>query len=934
MIPSGQITFLFTDIEGSTRLWDKAPATMHRALDRHDSLLRQAIEMQDGYVFKTMGDEFCAAFAGAKQALHAALEAQRKLNAEVWPAETPIHVRMGMHSGYAEVSAGDYMGPPLNHVARLMAAGHGGQILLSASTRQMLAEALPKDVSLLDLGEHRLKDIGRTEHIYQVQAQDLPNKFPPLRASQTLLNNLPTQLTSFVGREKELGAVKDLLTSNRLLTLTGPGGTGKTRLALQAATELLDGYTDGIWLVELAPIADPQLVARALASVLSLREDPARPLLESLVDYLRPRQALIMLDNCEHLIDACAELIEALLHACPRLKVMATSRETLGIPGETPYRVPSLPSPDLRKLPATDRLMGYASVQLFAERARLIMPDFALGLENTHAVAQICARLDGIPLAIELAAARVKFMRVEQIAARLDDRFRLLTGGSRTALPRQQTLQALIDWSWDMLSDKERILLRRLSVFAGGWQLEAAESVCADQAGTLQEDEILDLLTSLINKSMVMTEYRQNLEPRYRLLETIRQYARERLAASGEAEMAHTRHADWFLEWAEAGEANFNSPRIVKWMDTLEVEHDNLRSALEWLLAGQAKEGEQKGLRLAGALGQFWEVRAYISEALRWLDLALELNPADHSGGQVLMYRARALTWAGHAAMNRNNYDQNRAYLQEAIELLRQAGPEHRLRLAEALWLLSEILDEWPDTARQVAGESVEIARQAGPTAIWYLANALSRLVQVPHPDTHPDQGLALAQEALNLSEKAGDRWNTGPFFSLAYFNIQLGNISKARDYYLECVVRAGEAGDKGTIRLVMIALSDLERAHGHHFEAFSHYQEAAQAWIAFNNPGGAARCLECMAFLAIDHNEPETAALLFGKAESIRRESGQQMEGDEPLEYERYLTELKSGLGANRLASAWKMGARQNFQDLFKSIGDVQIGNASAHPA
>ena len=933
MIPSGQITFLFTDIEGSTRLWEKAPSSMRRALDRHDTLLRQAIETSDGYIFKTMGDEFCAAFSGASHALRAALEAQRSLNAEAWPDETPIRVRMGLHSGYTEVSAGDYVGPPLNHVSRLMAAGHGGQILLSASTRQTLPNPLPEGIALRDLGEHRLKDLGRTEHIYQVQAQGLPDQFPPLRAAQTFLNNLPTQLTSFVGRDKELGAVKALLAANRLLTLTGPGGTGKTRLALQAAVELLDSYADGVWLVELAPVAEPPLAARALASTLALREDPTRPLIESLADYLRPRQALILLDNCEHLIDACAELIEVLLRTCPRLTVLATSRETLGISGETPYRVPSLPSPDLRNPPAPSELMNFASVRLFAERARSAIPDFVLDAENALPIAQICARLDGIPLAIELAAARAKSMSVGQIAARLDNRFRLLTGGSRTALPRQQTLQALIDWSWDMLSEKERILLQRLSVFAGGWQLEAAEFVCSDLSGTLQENEILDLLTSLVNKSMVMTEPHQTRELRYRLLESIRQYARERLASSAEGELVRMRHADWFLQWAEAGEPNFHSPRIIKWMDTLEIEHDNLRSALEWLLEGQAEP--QKGLRLAGALGQFWQVRIYISEALRWFDLALQLNPADPGPDpQKLMYLARVLTWSGHRGMFREDYKQNCAYLEKAIELLRRAGPEYRLRLAEALWLLSEIPGIQSNLARQFASESVRIARQAGPSAIWYLANALSRYLY-NLPDNIPtEERLALAEEALALSEQAGDRWNTSPLFTLAAISVDLGNFNKAREYHLEAILRSNEASDKGATLFSWNSLCEVERAHGYPAEAFCHYQLVAKLWIEFNNMGGVARCLECMAFIAIDHAKLEMAALLLGKAESLRRDSGIQMVDEEPQEYDRYLTRLKSSLDAERLDLAWSQGAGLNIQELFKSTGDFVIENDGIHPA
>ena len=470
-LPTGTVTFLFTDVEGSTQLLNAHPDSYRKAVRRHHDLLLEAMHLAGGTVFETVGDAVYAAFARPTDALKAALWGQFALLEEPWGG-SPIKVRMGIHLGEVEVQLSDgrghYFGAALYRCARLMSAAHGGQIVLSAATCELVRDSLPDQASFADLGEHRLKDLARPEHVFQLLAHGLPADFPPLRSLDTLPNNLPLQLTTFVGREQVLQEARQLVSAHRLLTLTGTGGCGKTRLALQTAADELEHFTDGVWFVELAPLADEAHVPGAIAAALGRTLDAAQPPLPQLVDALRSKHALLVLDNCEHVLDACARLADALLRACPSLKIMATSREALGIAGERAWRVPSLGIPDAGLAVALsqgtkglDALSQYEAVRLFVERVSAVQPDFQVTNQNAPAVAQICWRLDGIPLAIELAAARIKVLAVEQIAQRLDDSFRLLTGGSRTALPRQQTLRALVDWSYALLSPKDRAVLRR-----------------------------------------------------------------------------------------------------------------------------------------------------------------------------------------------------------------------------------------------------------------------------------------------------------------------------------------------------------------------------------------------------------------------------------------------------------------------------------------
>ena len=610
-LPTGTVTFLFTDIEGSTSLLQRIGDRRYaEVLAEHQRLLRDAFAKGNGQEIDTQGDAFLVAFSRARDAVATAVAAQLTLMKHPWPDGASLRVRMGLHTGEPLSGGTGYVGIDVHRAARIAAAGHGGQILVSDVTHSLVARDLPEGVSLRDLGEHRFKDLIHTHHLFQVMATDLLADFPPIRSLDVLPNNLPRQLTSFIGREKEIAEVKRLFSTAYLVTLTGSGGAGKTRLALQVVADMVEGYPDGVWLAALAPIADPALVPKTVATAVGVPEQPGRDMTDTLLDALRPKALLLVLDNCEHLLAACRDLAAALLRTCPHLRILATSREGLGMPGETLWRVPSLSVPeDIRHPLPPEELVLYDAVRLFVDRAVAITPSFAVTYETAPAVARVCQRLDGIPLAIELAAARVKVLAVEQIAARLDDRFRLLTGGSQLVLPRHQTLRGAIDWSYNLLLESERVLLRRLSVFAGGWTLEAAESVCA--GGSVEAAAILDLLTSLVDKSLVLAETKRG-EARYRLLETVRQYGNDRLQEAAELTDLQRWHFDWYLGLAERAEPELGGPHEDVWGERLEEEHANLRSALEWGMT-QDVNGEPV-LRLAGALGYFWNRRAHVSE--------------------------------------------------------------------------------------------------------------------------------------------------------------------------------------------------------------------------------------------------------------------------------------------------------------------------------
>jgi predicted ATPase/class 3 adenylate cyclase len=804
-LPTDTVTFLFTDIEGSTRLWELHPEAMCLALARHDLLLTAGIHEHGGQLVKSRGegDSFFAVFPHPTAAL-AAAALQQALLTEPWPAETPLRVRMALHVAPAELREGDYYGPGVIRCARLRAVAHGGQVLLSEATADRVRDHLPAGVSLRDLGSHRLKDLQQPERIFQLLHPCLPADFPPLRSLEAFAHNLPAQLTSFIEREQVMAEVKQLLATTRLPTLTGSGGCGKTRLALQVGADLVEEYADGVWLVELAALADPGQVPQTVAAALGVREEPNRPLTQTLLDDLRPKQVLLVLDNCEHLLSACAHLADPLLRGCPHLRLLATSREALGITGEQTYRVPSLSLPDLPHLPPLERLHEFEAVQLFADRAGLVRSDFTLTEANAAAVVQVCRRLDGIPLAIELAGARVRVLSVEQVAARLDDRFRLLTGGSRTALPRQQTLRALIDWSYDLLSEPERVLLRRLSVFAGGWTLEAAEGVCGGDG--IDEWEILDLLTELVDKSLVVAA-EQGEEVRYRLLETIRQYGQEKRAGSGEEQGLRGRHRDWFLGLAEQAAREWESAAQEQWLERLEREHDNVRAALGWSVeCGEAAAG----LQLGTALYRFWEVRGYLAEGRERLAALLAVGEAS----ERTVAHAKALNAAAFLASRQGDYEATRALCEESLVVGREVGDKRVM--ASSLNILGHVAIDHGDTGAAWAlyEESLRLWRELGDTQ--GIAMVLNNLGSVTFYEGDYQAARALHEETLVLRRQMGAKHGIATSIAnLAEVARHEGDWERARAVWAESLPLFGEMGDRGRVAEGLQGVAAVSGAQG-----------------------------------------------------------------------------------------------------------------------
>lgn len=756
-LPTGTVTFLFTDIEGSTRLWQQHPEPMKQALLRHHALLQQSIESSNGYVFQIVGDAFCAAFHTAAGGVAAALAAQRALAAEPWGETGPIRVRMALHTGTADLhagehKAGEYMsGLTLSHTARLLSVAHGGQILVSNATQELVRNDLPSLVELRNLGLHRLRDLTRAEHIYQVVAQRLPDRFPALRSLEVVPNNLPRQLTTFIGREREIAEAKRLLAETHLLTITGPGGSGKTRLSLEIGARLLSEYPDGVWLVEFAHLADPARVPQVLATALSVREEADRPLLVTLVDHLRPKRVLLLLDNCEHLIDACAGLADTLLRGCPEVKILPSSREALGLTGEVVFRVPPLSLPDSRLVPALERLAEYEAVRLFVDRAIAVKPDFTLTDDTAAAVVQICRRLDGIPLAIELAAARVRTLSVQQITAHLDERFRLLTGGSRTALPRHQTLRGLIDWSYGLLSEAERELFRRVSVFVGGWTLEASVAVCAGV--DVDRYDIVELLGRLVDKSLCLIDG-EGSDPRYRLLETIRQYGFEKLAETSEGQVVRARHRDFYLGFAEDAEPRLQGPEQVAWLQRLEADHDNLRAALRWSLDCDETEA---ALRLGSALSLFWDTHGYVREGREWLDELLA-HARERPTSTVTARRAlgKVLDAASRTRARWSEFPQATEFLTQGLAVWRELGDKRGI--AEALNNLAVGATQSGDRvrARVLVAESLALFRELSDKR--GTAHALNNLAEILRGDGDLPGARALFEESVPLFEAIEER--------------------------------------------------------------------------------------------------------------------------------------------------------------------------------
>lgn len=820
-IPDGTVTFLFTDIEGSTALWESHPEAMRVSLAIHDALMRSHIEACGGYVFKTIGDAFCAAFSTARSAIEATLLCQRAISAESWPNETRIKVRMAVHTGSVECREMDYFGPPVNRVARLLSVAHGGQCVVSQTTFDLVRDFPPNGVTFADLGSHQLKDLARREQVYQLIHEALVRDFPALRSLSNTPNNLPQQLSSFIGREREIDDVERLLATHRLVTLTGAGGTGKTRLALQVAANVLDRFPDGGWFVELAPVSDAALLIQTVADAVGAHEQVGKPMIDALVLSLKSKRLLLIIDNSEHLLDASARLVDTLLRQCPGVVVMVTSRSPLGITGEFGYRLQSLSLPDPTKRQTATSLSHFEAVRLFIERAVQAQPTFSVTNDNAPALASLCCRVDGIPLAIELAAARVRSLSIEEINQRLDQRFRLLTGGSRTALPRQQTLRSLIDWSYDLLNEQERLVFRRLSVFAGGWTVESATAVCASEE--IEDWEVLDLITSLCDKSLAVTEQSHGTT-RFRYLESIRQYAHDRLVESGEYDAERGRHLGYFSELAEHARPFLRGADQKTWLDRLEVEHDNCRVALDWSVDHAIT---RDGLKLAAALWRFWLLRGHVSEGRRRLDRAIALD--DNSD---LELRARALNGAGNLAEIQQDYTVSKAFHNEGLAISRARGD----RFATA-------------TALNNLGNSIAMEGDF-PSAVivWEEALVLWRALET-EGNLDDKRGLAATIDNLGINAEQNGEWEL------------------AKEYYDECLRLRRAAGNHSGVAFGLMNLGVLSHRQSHFEEARKLFSEGLRIFQELGDPLGLATCFEWMAW----PRDPATTVQLIAAAQRIR---------------------------------------------------------------
>jgi predicted ATPase len=738
--PSGTVTFLFTDIEGSTRLWEDVPTEMRTALARHDVILRSVIEARGGYVFSTAGDGLAAAFARVGDAVAAALEAQAALAIETWPTPSPLRVRMGLNTGEVEERDGDYFGPAVNRAARIMAAGHGGQVLVSAATAALIG-----DQSIVDLGTHGFAGLAGPEHVFQLG----PAEFPPLHSIDSVPSNLPVDLSAFVGREHEMAAIAGLVRSARLVTLTGVGGVGKTRLAVQVAAGMLDEFPGGVWFVELAPLIDPALVASTVASCIGAAPAPGADPAEVACRFLAQRRALLVVDNCEHVIDAAAALADKVVRAAPRIRVLATSREPLSVKGESAWRVPSM----------TVEQDGEPSdaVVLFVQRAAEARPGFSLDIAaERDAVVQVCRRLDGIPLAIELASARVRMMSTAQLALRLDERFRLLTLGGRGAVPRQQTLEAAIDWSYELLSPQEQGLFDLLGVFSGDFDVAAVAAVAG-----IDEFDALDLLGELSDKSMVEADA---VRDRYRLLETLRQYAWGRLVATSRLATARDDHAAYYMTLAGDQARLMAIPgRQVEALDRLDLDYDNLRAALSHLIDQRQADASA---RLARRLIGLFNIR-HPREGHQWLQQVVAISNALPATA-----RARLLADAAFAALNAGDRPAEEQLAQAAVDIGGQAAP------AVAHWILASAQVQGGDPGA-VAQARLAVAKAASVNDVTTQVAASSTLAQA----------LALAGDELGAREQIAEAVSMAD---------RLGNPAMIAAAYTVCGEALGYLGHSG----------------------------------------------------------------------------------------------------------------------------------------
>lgn len=905
MKPTGTVTFLFTDIEGSTKLSQDYPDTLQTALDIHNAIMHNAIESNNGFVFEIVGDAFCCAFEKAEDAVKAAVDAQLGLAIEKWE-DAVIKIRIGIHSGPAEWNGKRYMGYiTLARSARVMSCGYGEQIIISGSTyessKDKFEAAKEKNISFRDLGERRMKDVIQPVRLYQIISPGLREDFPPLKTLDARPNNLPVQLSSFIGREDTMKEVKNLLGQSRLLTIIGSGGAGKTRLAMQTGADMIDDFANGVFIAELAPVLDPSLAVQSVMNALEVKEEHGKAPAETLLEHLKDKELLLILDNCEHLIDECANLSELLLSKCLKVKLIATSREALNCSGERIFLIPALSVPDSAVKFTPEHLTQYEAVRLFIERAISVNPGFRINNENAPALAEICRRLDGIPLAIELAAVRINVLPVEKICAKLDDRFKLLTGGKRTALPRQQTLKAMIDWSYDLLSEHEKLIWSRLSVFNGGWTLESAEKVCSDEK--IESYEILDLLCSLTDKSIINYSAEKD---RYFMLESLKQYGEEKLKEAGRTGEIISKHLDYYMELSEEAEPKLKSSESKIWLEILESDHDNFQTAIirsvydnEW----------EKVSRLAGALGRFWKIRGHQSTGRKLLDSVLgnekEISKPvlrkilswsgilSHDQGEYetsLNYHNRSLIISkelndktgiagtlnslGAIESDMGNNEKAQEYYCESLALRKETGD--KFDIARSLNNLGSAAYELGDfeKAQKFYNESLEIKRSIGDQ--YSVAETLSNLGNIAYAQGKYEQPQNFQEECLALNREVGNKNGMADSLNnLGKTKYTLGKYEQAREYYEESLTIQNEIGDKSGISHSLNDLGNLFIQLEKFEQAGKYFEESLKLFRSIGEKLGIAISLNNLGKLALIKGEYADAGEFIKESLVISREIG-----------------------------------------------------------
>lgn len=895
---AGTVTLVFTDIEGSTSLLQALGDRYPAVLAEHHRRIREAFLGHGALERGSAGDGLYFSFPSARAAVLAAIDGQLAIADATWPDGIAVRDRMGLHTGEPQDASEGYVGLDVHRAARVCAAGHGGQILISQATRELIGDELRPPLGVIDLGVHRLRSLDVPLRLYQVTGPGLARDFPPLRTTEAPRNNLKLEVTSFIGRDREIAQATGILEESALLTLTGPGGVGKTRIGLRLARTLLDRFDDGAWIVECGNLTGPEFVLPSVVSAIGLTEPAGRSLLAAIVDHLKGKRLLLVLDDCDPVLSECAELAEALVRSCSAVRVVVTSREALGVPGEAILPIASLATPEVSETVRPADLDGIDACRLFVERARAVLPTFEVTEQNARSVAQLCHRLDGIPLAIELAAARVRTLPVEQISARLDDRFRLLSGGSRAATARHQTLRATIDWSYDLLTDPERAVLRRLSVFAGGASLEAAESVCAGEP--VDPYDVLDLLGRLVEKSLVQAGA-GSAEARFRLLETVREYARGRLIEAGEGDGTLRHHRDWYAALVEELSSTFfQGPEPVASLRRLDREHDDLRAALEWCL-DQPGEG-RVGLRIAAGLWRYWEIRGHLTEGRGWLERMLA-----EAGGEATALRANALTGAGTLAFMQGDFRAASTFHEASLALHREIGDPRSVayganNLANTALQLGD-----HDRARALYEEAIALTRELGD-----IRGATFGAINLADVATRQgDLGAAreLHEEILATIRALGDRWMEA--FALDTFArtaSRAGDRQAARSLHIEALAILEDLGDRRGVARVLTQLADLALADEETDRARGLYRQSLAIRQELGDMPGLAGAMEGLAG-AVALDDAEAAARLDGAAESLREAIRAMVPPQAAATHDQHLADLEQRLGTERFEAARRQG-------------------------